>query len=158
MNSKVEELKEKRVLLKAFPTIKQIDNAIKHICQLKIDGIQISVLGKLEDVNLETNFANYWTELKTYCNDELRLTSNFGVVSTPKIGAVFIAGFLAPMFLQEINGKKIGAMTTGLYGILRGIGVAEESVIEYKKSIKEGNYLLIIRGNKNELPVVEANL
>ncbi len=157
MNSKIEELKEKHVLLKAFPSIKQMNNAIKHICRLKIDGIQISVLGKLEDVDLYTNFTNYWTELKADYKDELKLSSNFGIVSNPNIGTIFITGFLTPIFLQKINGKSIGSMTTGLYGILRGLGIEKKSVLAYSKALNKGNYLLVIRGNKSELQEIGVN-
>ncbi len=158
MNTKVKDLKEKRVLLKSFSTINQIEKTIKHICRLDNDGIQISVLGKLEDVNLDSNFSNYWSELKTYCANDLKLTSSFGMVSNPEIGTFFIAGFLAPMFLQKINGKTIGSMSTGLYGILRGIGASETQATAYLRLLNSGSYVLILRGIEAKLEIYKRIL
>ena len=158
MNYKVENLKDKEVLLLSYTNINKVDDAIKHICDLGSSGIQISILGKLDDLTLEYKFSNYWSELKEHCADDLKLTSSFGLVSNAEIGTFFIAGFLAPMFLQEINGKTIGSMSTGLYGILRGLGLNKESVLEYSNALHKGNYILIIRAHKSELLDIEGHL
>ena len=151
MKNRVEDINDKRVLLKSCQSINQIENIVKQICSSEIDDIQISVLGKVEDVNLDTNFSDSWTELKSYCSNKLRLTSNFGMVSNAEIGTYFIAGFLAPMFLQKINGKTIGAMSAGFYGILGGLGIDQENVSDYSKALNKGDLILIIRGNKSEI-------
>ncbi|WP_055436899.1 hypothetical protein [Lacinutrix algicola] len=151
MKNRVEDIKDKRILLKSFQSIKQIENVIKQICSSNIDDIQISVLGKVEDINLDTNFADSWTKLKSYCSNKLRLNSNFGMVFNPEIGTYFIAGFLEPMFLQEINGKTIGAMPAGFYGILRGLGIDKENVSYYSQALNKGDLLLVIRGDKSKI-------
>ncbi|TYB79481.1 hypothetical protein [Bizionia myxarmorum] len=158
MKSNIEETRQKCVLLKSFPKFQQIENVIDRICHTNNDGIQISVLGKLEGINLDTHPAVSWNELKNHCEDELILTSNSGMVSNPEIGAFFIVGFLAPIFLQEINGKKIGSMSTGLYGILRGLGIDQDRVTACSKSLSSGNYLLIVRGSRDEIMKLEDNI
>ncbi|WP_405572592.1 hypothetical protein [Winogradskyella sp. Asnod2-B02-A] len=158
MKNRDEDIKDKHVLLKSFKSIRQIENIIKQICSSDINDIQISVLGKVEDVNFDTNFADSWKELKSYCSNKLQLASNFGMVSNSEIGTYFIAGFLAPMFLQEINGKTIGAMSTGFYGILRGLGIDQENVSGYSKALNKGGLILIIRGNKSDIIKLKVNL
>ena len=116
------------------------------------------IIGKMQSINSDTNFKPSWMDLKNYCTNELHLSSNFGMVSNPEIGTLFIAGFLAPMFLQEIDGKKIGSLSTGLYGILRGLGIDQNSVVTYSKALHTNNFLLIIRGNKDEMIALETLL
>ena len=158
MASKLEIAREKKVLIQSFPKIQQIENIVKQICKINTNSIQVSVLGKLERMDLDPNYGNSWLDLKKYCNDELKLSSNFGIISNPEIGTIFIAGFLAPLFLQEINKKQIGEMPTAIFGILRGLGIEPNSVSRYIKTLNKNNFLLIVRGNKNELISLEDNL
>ena len=155
MGSKLKIASEKKILIKSFPEIQHIEKLIKRICKMDIKSIQLSVLGKLEGMDLDINYGNSWLALKRYCDNELTLSSNFGIVSNPEIGTIFIAGFLAPLFLQEINKKQIGEIPTAIYGILRGIGIDEDSISDYLKTLNKNNFLLIIRGNKNELIFIE---
>ena len=158
MNSKVEITREKRVYIASFSKIQHIENLLKRIFHLDMKNIQISVIGKMQSINSDTNFKPSWMDLKNYCTNELHLSSDFGMVSNPEMGTVYIAGFLAPMFLQEIDGKKIGSLSTGLYGILRGLGIDQNSVVTYSKALHTNNFLLIIRGNKDEMIALETLL
>ncbi|WP_299107703.1 hypothetical protein [uncultured Winogradskyella sp.] len=158
MASKLEIAREKKVLIQSFPKIRLIENLIKRICKMDIKTVQISVLGKLESMDLETHHGDSWLDLKRYCDNELKLSSNFGIISNPEIGTIFIAGFLAPLFLQEVNKKQIGEMPTAIFGILRGLGIEPNSVSSYLKTLNKNNFLLIVRGNKNELISLEDSL
>lgn len=158
MTSKLEIVREKKVLIQSFPKIHHIENLIKRICKINTSSVQISVLGKLKSMDLDINYGDTWLALKRYCDNELTLSSNFGIVSNPEIGTIFIAGFLAPLFLQEINKKQIGEIPTAIYGILRGIGIDENSISDYLKTPNKNNFLLIIRGNKNEIILLQDSI
>lgn len=158
MTSKLEIVREKKVLIQSFPKIHHIENLIKRICKINTSSVQISVLGKLKSMDLDINYGDTWLALKRYCDNELTLSSNFGIVSNPEIGTIFIAGFLAPLFLQEINKKQIGEIPTAIYGILRGIGIDENSISDYLKTLNKNNFLLIIRGNKNEIILLQDSI
>ncbi|MGJ8548970.1 hypothetical protein [Winogradskyella wichelsiae] len=158
MNPTTKSSREKRVLLKSYPKIKQIENVINNIYHTSNSNVQISVLGKLEADKTNSSFLNAKNDLQQYCEQNLKLSSNFGIILNPEIGTFFIAGFLAPMFLQEINGKTIGSMSTGLLGILSGLGINQNNVSTYLKVLEKGNYLLILRGSNTVLNKLESQL
>ena len=114
---------------------------------------KISVLGKASqfyrDQNIEVPLDP--DAIKTYWKDVLGATINFGSFINPDLGNVFIIGALAPTFLYELDGKSLGTLSAGLYGILRGIGASETDVAMHLKALYENNYVLILRGLGNEL-------
>ncbi len=59
------------------------------------------------------------------------------------------------MFLHEIDGKTLGAMSTGPYGIIRGLGGYKLQTETYLKLLNDGSYLLILRGYDDELNALE---
>ncbi len=158
MNSTTKSSREKRVLLRSYPKIEQIKNVINSIYHTPINDVQISVLGKLEAEKPNSNFLNAKKKLQQYCEHNLKLSSNFGIILNADVGPFFIAGFLTPMFLQEINGKTIGSMSTGLFGILRGLGINQNNVNTYLKALEKGNYILILRGSSTVLNKLESQL
>jgi len=158
MNSKIDYTREKRVVLRSYPKIEEIENVLNSIYHTPINHVQISVLGKLEAEKPNSNFVNAKEKLQQYCEHNLKLSSNFGIILNADIGPFFIAGFLTPMFLQEINGKTIGSMSTGLLGILSGLGINQNDVGIYLKGLRKGNYILILRGSNTVLNKLESQL
>ncbi|WP_179374833.1 hypothetical protein [Winogradskyella wichelsiae] len=158
MNPTTEHTKEKSVFLKSYPKIELIKNVINNIYHTPNVYIQISVLGKLATEELNPTFLNSKTHLQTYCENDLKLSSKFGTILNPEIGPFFIAGFLAPMFLQEVNGKTIGSMPTGLFGILSGLGINQNNICTHLRTLKKGNYILILRGSNSELNKLKSQL
>ena len=71
---------------------------------------------------------------------------------------MYIAGPLVAMFLQDIDGKKLGTLSGGPYGILRGLGIDAEKVATALKVLENGGYLLTIRGKEADLRHFEDQL
>ncbi len=144
---------QKHVLLKAYSHLNQIDQALK-IVRIKTAGdIQISVLGKKNFTLLKRGSKPFQNkkELKNYWTQALGMKTDFGFFSNPEIGTIFIAGPLTSMFMHDIDDKKLGAMTDGPYGILRGLGIDSEQSAEYIKILSKGGYLLMVRGYDSDL-------
>lgn len=148
---------QKHVFFKAYQQLWQIEDAIKLIKEHSASKSQVSVLGKFtqkhfdSDKELEKvikNMAAYWK--RSLGND-----MDFGSFYNPEIGYVFIVGSLTSMFLHKIDGKTLGAMSTGLYGILRGLGAYPFQAETYLKVLNSDDYLLIIRDFDNELELLE---
>ncbi|MCK0131617.1 hypothetical protein MWU59_08885 [Flavobacteriaceae bacterium F08102] len=145
------EIKHRHVLLKSFSDFDQIEQLITS---LKTYGntLQLTILGRFDDTHHGTAKNQDWLDsLVLKWKNCSVLPIEVGVVSNPEIGTIFIAGSFADMFLQEINGKKIGSMTTGIYGVLRGLGIDQERVNTYMNALSEGDYVLILRGYHHEL-------
>ena len=144
---------QKQIYLKAYRHLPELESALKAIKEQVPAGFQISILGKVvqfyRDKDLKTSTET--DTIKMYWEATLDNTIAFGSLSNPEIGDVFIVGALAPTFLYEVNGKTLGMLSVGPYGILRGIGASERQVTTHLKMLKEDNYLLIIRDIEAEL-------
>lgn len=90
-------------------------------------------------------------ELKTYWENLLGQNTKFGFFQNPEIGTTFVAGPLSELFLRDVDGKKLGAMTVGPYGSLRGLGNEEPIAADHIKKLNEGRYLLFVRTNRFNL-------
>ena len=153
MTSESSNAEQKQIYLKAYQHLPELESALKAIKEEVPTGFQISILGKVvqfyRDKDLKTSTDT--DTIKTYWETTLNKTIAFGSLYNPEIGDVFIVGALASTFLYELNGKTLGMLSVGPYGILRGIGGSAAQVTAHLKMLKDDNYLLIIRGIKKEL-------
>jgi hypothetical protein len=157
---KTQETQHKDVILQSYPEFQQIEKAINILKKNKNINLQVTIIGKLNDDNLddELNEIDLEKSMEKKCLALFDFPVDFGILSNPEIGSIFIAGFLASMFLQEVEHKKIGAMLTGPYGILRGLGIDRERTSFYLKTLHQGNYLIILRGYDAEINEMKDKL
>lgn len=157
---KTKETNQKRVFLKSYPNFQQIEKVIKAMKLSQNKDVQVSIIGKLDLDHLEDRKKQIAleNEMEKKCKALFAYPIDFGILSNPEIGTIFITGFLVSMFLQEIELKKIGAMLTGPYGILRGLGIDQKSATKALKALYDGNYLIILRGYDIELNQFQNNL
>lgn len=101
--------------------------------------MQLCVLGQLDKEYISNNKEIIESKkvLKAYWNSSLGENSNFGLFSNPKMGTLFIAGALVSQFLHDIDGKVLGEMLSGSYGILRGLGMTENDTSVFIKDLNE---------------------
>ena len=95
-------------------------------------------LDKLDSLVLKSKLERYWKRV-------LGPTTEFGQFYNQEIGTVFITGPYAAMFVQEVDGKKLGALSEGLFGILRGMGLNREETFHAIEKLREGQYLVLGR-------------
>jgi len=151
--SKTPEKKQRRTILRSFTAFNEVEKVISILQKINDLNIEVSLLGPLTETKRysEKSLSDLELEIKTRCEELFESPLHFGTVSNPEIGSVFITGAFAPIFLQEINEKKIGSMSTGPYSILRGLGIDQERVTAYLKALTNGNYVIIFRGYDEEL-------
>ena len=143
MKTRVKRLTDKQFFSKIYFRLSKLERVVKEIS--KYPSIyEISVLGKVGHLKIELDeemaIKNYWI---AWIKDE----SEFGHFFNPEIGTIFIAGPLTPLFLDDMGGKSLGSMSSGPYGILRGLGINEEQAATQIKKLNQGGYLLIVRGH-----------
>lgn len=153
MKKKVLDKERRFVYLKAFDCLTDTESAIRIVVNSTLN-IQLSVLSKIhdelgdEDKTIQELTSQYW-------ENSLGTHTGFGILTSPDIGNYFIAGTLADLFLQEIDGKPIGEMNTGVYGILRGLGFHQNTVDIFLKDLLAGQYLLISRGMNAQIDDIQ---
>lgn len=160
MKVKVRNAEQKQFFIKSYTLLSELRKAVMMIQDSTLSP-NVSILGKFtneqsfknekEQIEFENQLKNYWKEL-------LDSSIELGAFKNPELGTVFIIGALTPMFLHNINGKALGGMSAGFYGILRGLGAYKLQADIYLKTLNKGNYLLIVRGYNNELRVIDELL
>lgn len=144
MKKELSHKKKKFVYLKAYKELSDIEDAVKIVQDSSLD-IQLTVLRKIGEKGRD-GLEPQEKRLESYWNRLLGDYSRFGLLSSPEMGRFYIAGELADIFLHEIDGRPIGEMSTGIYGVLRGMGFHRSTVDIYLKDLLAGQYLLISRG------------
>ncbi|WP_445957809.1 hypothetical protein [Yeosuana sp.] len=143
-----EEDNKKQVFFKEYKNLNQIKKTLKRVKEYHTSNIQVSILGKFPKNNsddmklLEKDIR----DMHVYWRKVLGTSFDFGSFKNPEVGVVFIAGPLTSLFLNDINGKSLGTMTTGIYGVLRGLGANLFQAETYLKALNNNEYLLIMRG------------
>lgn len=143
----------KQIHFKAYEHLSLLENTLKIIKEQEPTGLQISILGKMvqfyhdKDISISTEGET----IKRYWDKNLNNTNEFGSIYNQEIGNLFIVGALTSTFLNKVDGKTLGMLSVGPYGILRGIGASETQANTYLKLLKSGSYLLILRGVEDEL-------
>lgn len=152
---------QKHFLIKAYSHLWSLEKAIKVIDENGISNSQLSILGKFAKEHTSKSIKEqtiYEKELKAYWKGLLGASIAFGFFTNSELGTVFVVGSLTSMFLHEIEGKALGAMSVGSYGILRGLGAYQLEAEAYLKLLTNGSYLLIARGYDDELNDLEVTL
>jgi hypothetical protein len=153
MHSNIQGKNEKQVFIKSYPEFLLVEKAVKVINQNKNNHLQLSILGKIVEQNKVDKRKLIITKetIETKFKSLFEFPIGFGMLTNPKIGNIFITGFLVGTFLQEIEKKNIGSLSTGPYGILRGLGIDRDRTTFYIKALQKGNYILILRGYEKEI-------
>jgi hypothetical protein len=150
--------KQKQVYFKAYKELEQLEKALKYLKEENTAQIQVSVLGKVSQFHSDRDIESFQdtTIMKSYWKDLSGKSVNFGIFYNPESGSVFIVGSLATIFLHKINRKSLATLSSGPYGIFRGIGVTETKATNYLKLLNCGHYLLILRGNEDKIRSLET--
>lgn len=156
----VSKVEQKHVFLKIYSQISNLEKAINKIKKSGFTKIMISVLGKLiqgfsaDSMALGNNSKDAQSFFKELLGTDVDLDSFYN----QETGHVLVTGFLVPMFVEPVGKKKLGELSGGPYGILKGLGFSKIKVMTYIKELSEGLYLLVVRGNRFEIESLEECL
>ncbi len=148
-----ESYNSKQIYFKAYEDLSLLETTLKFIKEQHQTDLQISILGKMAQFyrDKDISLLKEVDTIKIYWGEMLDNATAFGSVYNPEIGNLFIAGALTPTFLNKVDGKTLGMLSVGPHGILRGIGATEIQATECLNLLKNGNYLLILRGPEDQL-------
>lgn len=118
---------------------------------------ELSILGKTKNLLSSPNkdSISNGIAIKTNAREIAKVGKKFDFFFNPDIGDIFITGPLSSIFLNDLKGKYLGALSTGPFGILRGLGISKNKATDYLTALKNGGYLLIVRGYDYELDILE---
>ncbi len=118
---------------------------------------ELSILGKTNILNSAQNKGqiNTGIAIKDHLSKITKVVMEYDYFYNPEIGYIFITGPLSSIFLNDLEGKTLGAISAGPYGILRGLGISPKEATAHIKALKNGGYLLIVRGYDDDLDILE---
>ena len=158
METKNPNIEQKQIFFKVYQNLLQLENAIQIIKEKDSNSkLQISILVKITKNNSTKEKISKATidVMKMDCEKILGDTVAFGSFYDSNIGEVFIVGALAPIFLYKIGGKVLAEMSTGIYGVLRGLGASRIDTEVFLKHINTRSCILIMRGYDYDFELVE---
>jgi len=118
---------------------------------------ELSILGKTNILNSAQNKGqiNTGIAIKDHLNKITKVVMEYDYFYNPEIGYIFITGPLSSIFLNDLEGKTLGAISAAPFGILRGLGISPKQATTHIEALKNGAYLLIVRGYDEDLDILE---
>jgi len=150
---------QRTTFIKDYSDFNQIEKALFNLTHNKNFISQFSIIGKLSDENYPTQrFTNGRFLIEDRLKKVLDTSIHYGKVVNSKIGTLIITGFLASYFLQEVEGRTLGSLSEGPYGIIRGLGFSNEETVYFIKAVDAGHFLLLIRDYQYRLNELKKTL
>ncbi len=85
------------------------------------------------------------------------LLVGLGTLTIPGLGPALLAGEAAAV-LATVVGGAAGAAAGGLVGALAGLGIPEHRAVRYQDRVAQGDYLVMVKGDENEIVRAERTL
>jgi len=128
-------------------------DAIKRLSQENFSMNHVSLLGKAEVVEDHIQIKSLDTINKAPAivgmagGTLVGLLSGIGVFAIPGFGFLYGAGALVGI----IAGLDIGLIAGGLVSLLSFTGLREEEVVKCEEHVKDGKFVLIVKGALEEI-------
>lgn len=149
---------QKHIFLKVFKQFSQLEKTINSI---KIQGISMENLTILKKLNLAlANGLQTQPEIEKLefkCEIIFEAPVKTGIIKSQEFGTIFIGGNLTSIFLYEVKGKPIGEMSTGIYGVLRGLGATGANLNLQLNSFQKQPFMLIVRAEESLVAKLEES-
>ena len=156
MKAKVTKSAHKHVFSKIYLDSFHILEAAEIITNESAD-YELSILGKTNILNSAQNKGqiNTGIAIKDHLSKITKVVMECDYFCNPEIGYVFVIGPLTSIFLNDLEGKTLGAISAGPYGILRGLGISPKEATAHIEALKKDGYLLIVRGYDDDLDILD---
>jgi len=99
-----------------------------------------------------------WKEFIDLCGSKWASSHGPTVVFVPEVGCVFFAGWLVTALREGLNRAAFDHNIGVVGAILATIGIPRRRAKAYEESLKEGRFLVIVRGTKEEIDLASAIL
>jgi hypothetical protein len=143
-----------------YDTHEKAVNAIKLLSHQAFPMENVSLLGKAEVIEDHIHIKSLDTIKKAPAivgmgaGTVLGLLSGIGVFAIPGFGFLYGAGALVGI----IAGLDLGLIAGGAISLLTFTGMKEDEVVKYEEHLKEGKFMVIVNGDKEEVDKAKAIL
>jgi hypothetical protein len=136
-----------------YDTHEKAVNAIKLLSHQDFPMENVSLLGKAEVIEDHIQIKSLDTIKKAPvifgmgAGTLVGLLSGVGVFAIPGFGFLYGAGALVGI----IAGLDLGLIAGGVISLLSYTGIKEEEVVKCQEHLKEGKFMVIVKGAKEEI-------
>ncbi|MGX7667193.1 hypothetical protein [Flavobacterium pedocola] len=140
-----------------YDTHKQAVDALKVLSDHDFPMKNVSLLGTAEIVDDHIHVRSSDTLQKTPAiigmgaGTVIGLLSGIGVFTIPGFGFLYGAGAL----VGAIAGFDIGIVTGGVVSFFSILGIKDDEVMKYEEHLKEGKFMVILKGTLEEVEEAE---
>lgn len=134
------------------------DEAVKNLLKEGFDAKDLTVVGM--DYHTEEHpvgFVStgdrvlYWGKCGAFWGTMWGLLFGSALFFVPGAGPLVFSGWLASTVLGGLEGAVVGGGIGALSAALTFAGLPKESVIRYESEIQAGNFLLMVKGRRDDL-------
>ena len=146
-----------------FNTHTDAEAAIKEIQKAGFNMKNLSIIGK--DFHSEEHVVGYynsgdrikfWGKLGAFWGGIWGLLAGSAFFFIPGVGPVMIFGPLVGWVFSALEGAVIVGGLSAIGAGLYGMGIPQDSVVQYEGDIKSGKFLLVAHGTAAEIARIEV--
>lgn len=141
------------------------EKAVLEIQKSGFDMTQLSIVGK--DFHTEEDVVGYynngdrmlaWGKRGAFWGGLWGLLFGSAFFFIPGVGPLLVAGPIVGWIISGLEGAVVVGGLSALGAGLYGLGIPEDSIVEYETQLKAGKYLLICHGEPHQIKAVEGTL
>ena len=155
----------KGAVVAVYDTHQEAEEAVRDLQKTGFDMKQLSIVGK--NYQTEEEVVGYyntgdrmmaWGKTGAFWGSIWGLMFGSAFFLIPGLGPLLAAGPLVGWIVGALEGAVVGGGLSALGAGLFGIGIPENSVIQYETHIKAGKFVVIAHGSADEVSKIRSVL
>lgn len=151
-------MSETDLVVAIYGTHEDAEHAVKELQRAGMDMSTLSIIGR--DTHTEEHVVGYynngdrmkaWGKLGGFWGGLWGLMVGSGFFSVPGIGPVLLAGPVLIWIMGALEGAVLLGGLSAIGAGLVGMGIPQNSVIEYETALKTDKYLLMVNGSASDV-------
>ncbi len=149
---------EDKAAIGVFENHSGAEAAIKQLQKSGFDIKKLSILGK--DYQTEEHAVGYyntgdrmkvWGKLGGFWGGLMGFMFGSAIFVIPGVGPLIVLGPLVGWIAGALEGAVLVGGLSALGAALFSVGIPKDSIIQYEKQLKAGNFLVVAHGTDQEL-------
>jgi hypothetical protein len=152
-------------IVAVFAKHQDAEDAVRKLAKDNLDMRHFSIIGKgyhteekvIGFYNIGDRVA-FWGKNGAIWGGLWGLFFGGMLLTLPVIGPVVVLGHLAAMVFGAVEGAVVVGGFSALGAALFGIGIPEDSVIQYEEALKADGFLIVANGSADEMALAKKIL
>jgi uncharacterized membrane protein len=156
---------ENNSVVAIFDQHTQAEDAVKQLQQAAFDMKRLSIVGK--GYHTQENVVGYyttgermkhWGKYGAFWGGIWGMLFGSAFFMIPGIGPLVAAGPIVGWIVAALEGAAVVGGLSAIGAGLYSIGIPENSILQYERSLKAGKFMLVVHGTPDEVTRAKAIL